>query len=96
MVCSLSTGCVIDEETDYLGHDIEGGKKVKNQQACATLTGTKEGGLFWTYRASDKKCWIKTSKKGKMAQAGLVSGNIECGKLLKNASVLRDLINTCP
>ena len=78
MVCSLSTGCVIDEETDYLGHDIEGGKKVKNQQACATLTGTKEGGLFWTYQASTKKCFIKTTKKGKMEGAGLVSGSIGC------------------
>ena len=93
---------MIDEETDYLGHDIDELKKagkpftVKNQQACATMTGTKEGALFWTYRASDKKCWIKTSKKGKMAQAGLVSGNIECGKLLKNASVLQDLMKTCP
>ena len=80
MVCSLSTGCVIDEETDYLGHDIEGGKKVKNQQACATLTGTIVGGLFWTYRTSDKKCWIKTSKKGKKAHAGLVSGSIGCAQ----------------
>ena len=87
---------MIDEETDYRGHDIGKGVKVKNQQACATMTATKEGGLFWTYRASDKKCWIKTSKKGKMAQAGLVSGNIECGKKMKNASVLQDLMKTCP
>ena len=84
MNCSLSTGCVIDEETDYLGHDIDELKKagkpftVKNQQACATMTGTKEGALFWTYRASDKKCWIKTSKKGKKAHKGLVSGSIGC------------------
>ena len=84
---------MIDEETDYRGQDIKGGKgvKVKNQQACATLTGTKEGGLFWTYRASDKKCWIKNSKKGKRAHKGLVSGNIECGKYLTNASVFQDL-----
>ena len=74
------TGCVIDEETDYLGHDIEGGKKVKNQQACATLTGEKEGASFWTYRDSDKKCWLKSSKAGKKEHTGLVSGNIECGK----------------
>ena len=81
---SFSTGCVIDEETDYLGHDIDELKKagkpftVKNQQACATMTGTKEGALFWTYRASDKKCWIKTSKKGKKPHKGLVSGSIGC------------------
>ena len=75
---SLSTGCVIDEETDYRGHDIGKAVKVKNQQGCATLTGTKEGGLFWTYQASTKKCWVKTSKKGKMEGAGLVSGNVGC------------------
>ena len=95
-------GCVIEKETDYLGNDIEELQKlripygVKNQQACAALTATKEGALFWTYRASDKKCWIKTSKKGKRAHKGLVSGNIECGKCLTNASVFQDLINTCP
>merc|ERR1712212_375218 len=81
---NIECGCVIDEETDYLGHDIDELKKagkpftVKNQQACATMTGTKEGALFWTYRASDKKCWIKTSKKGKKAHKGLVSGSIGC------------------
>ena len=78
MNCSFSTGCVIDEDTDYRGHDINGAKKVKNQEACATLASTKEGGLFWTYRAKDKKCWVKTSKKGKMEGAGLVSGNVGC------------------
>ena len=77
---SLSTGCVIEEETIYYGHDIkgEGNVKVKNQQACATLAATKEGARFWTYRPSDKKCFIKTSKKGKMEGAGLVSGSIGC------------------
>ena len=60
------------------GHYIGKAVKVKNQQACATLTGTKDGGLFWTYQASTKKCFIKTTKKGKMEGAGLVSGNIGC------------------
>ena len=78
MVCSLPTGCVIEEETMYFGHDIQKGVKVKNQQACANLTATKEGALFWTYRASDKKCFLKTSKKGKKALAGRVSGNVGC------------------
>merc|ERR1712212_839205 len=77
-------GCVTDEDTDYLGHDIPEimermePYKVANQQACATLTGEKEGALFWTYRDSDKKCWLKSSKKGKKAHKGLVSGSIGC------------------
>ena len=79
-------GCVTDEDTDYLGHDIPEimermePYKVANQQACATLTGEKEGASFWTYRDSDKKCWLKSSKAGKKEHTGLVSGNIECGK----------------
>ena len=71
---------MIEEKTIYLGHDIkgEGNVKVKNQQACATLAATKEGALFWTYRPSDKKCFLKTSKKGKRAAAGRVSGSVGC------------------
>ena len=87
---SLSTGCVIEEETIYYGHDIkgEGNVKVKNQQACATLAATKKGALFWTYRPLDKKCFIKNSKEGKKPHFKRVSGNIECGKKLKKSFVL--------
>ena len=71
---------MIEEETLYNGHDIkgEGNVKVKNQQACATLAATKKGALFWTYRPSDKKCFIKNSKKGKKPHAGRVSGSVGC------------------
>ena len=62
----------------YFGHDIQKGVKVKDQQACATLAATKEGALFWTFRASDKKCFLKTSKKGKRAAVGRVSGSVGC------------------
>merc|ERR1711974_483267 len=73
-------GCEIEEKTDYLGHDMKGSPhKAESQEACAKLTASKKGGLFWTYRDSDKKCWIKTSKKGKKANKKLVSGNRECG-----------------
>ena len=82
MVCSLSTGCVIEEKVVYWGHDIKGADthnvKVKNQQACATLAATIEGALFWTYRPKDKKCFVKNSKKGKRAHEGRVSGSVGC------------------
>ena len=89
---SLSTGCVIEEKTIYYGHDIkgEGNVKVKNQQACATLAATKEGALFWTYSPLDKKCFIKSLKKGKKPHFERVSGNIECGKKLKKLFILLD------
>ena len=80
MVCIFSAGCEIEEKTDYLGHDMKGSPhKAESQEACAKLTASKKGALFWTYRDSDKKCWIKTSKKGKKANKTLVSGNRECG-----------------
>ena len=71
-------GCVIEKDTAYPGNDIGGGRKVKNQKACAALTGEIEGALFWTYHDKVKKCWIKTSKKGKKAAKGVVSGNNKC------------------
>ena len=84
LVCTLSTGCVIEEKTVYWGHDIKGAGshnvKVKNQQACATLAATIEGALFWTYRPKDKKCFVKNSKEGRRAHAGRVSGSVACGK----------------
>jgi len=73
-------GCEIEEEIDYRAHNMAGSPhKVENQEACAKLTASKEGALFWTYRDSDKKCWIKTSKKGKTPLKTVVSGNRECG-----------------
>ena len=95
-VCAIYefAGCVTDDDTDYLGHDIDEIMErmepytVANQQACATLTGEKEGASFWTYRDSDKKCWLKSSKAGKKEHTGLVSGNIECGKFLTSSLVL--------
>ena len=84
LLCSLSAGCVIEEEIVYWGHDIKGkgshNVKVKNQQACATLAATIEGALFWTYRPKDKKCFVKNSKEGRRAHAGRVSGSVACGK----------------
>merc|ERR1711974_152552 len=44
-------GCEIEEKTDYLGHDMKGSPhKAESQEACAKLTASKKGGLFWTYR----------------------------------------------
>ena len=83
VICSFSAGCVIEEKTAYHGNDIKQGakifKKVEDQKACAKLTAENEKAKFWTYHPSNKKCFIKTSKKGKKPQKTSVSGNRECG-----------------
>ena len=73
------SGCVIEEKTDYNGHDIKMIKKVENHEVCAKLAAANEKAKFWTYQAASKKCWIKTSKKGKRPNKTVVSGNQECG-----------------
>ena len=45
---------------------------------CANKAAENEKAKFWTYHASAKKCWIKTSNAGKKTQEGLVSGNVDC------------------
>ena len=70
---------MIDEKTDYRGHDIKMIKNVENHEACAKLAAANKEAKFWTYQAASKKCWIKTSKKGKMPLKTVVSGNRECG-----------------
>ena len=70
---------MIEEKTDYFGNDIKMTRKVENQEACAKLAAANEKALFWTYRPSTKKCWLKTSKAGKHTRKAFVSGNKECG-----------------
>ena len=74
---------MVEEKIDYEGNDIKQGAKtfkvVENQEACAKLSAENEKAKFWTYQPSSKKCWIKTSKKGKRPNKTVVSGNQECG-----------------
>ena len=73
------SGCVIEEKTDYNGHDIKMIPKVENHEGCAKLAAVNEKAKFWTYQAASKNCFIKTSKKGKKPNKTVVSGNQECG-----------------
>ena len=54
-------------------------------QECANLTkeinGWPAGGQFWTFKASEGRCWVRKSNKGRRVQPGLVSGNRACGGL---------------
>ena len=77
----ISAGCVIQEKTDYIGHDINNFQNVENYFGCAKKAAENQKAKFWTYVASTKECWIKTSNKEKKeASVAHVSGNVECGQ----------------
>ena len=80
----FSAGCVIEEKTGYAGNDIKQGDKpfkedVEDQKACANLAAANKKAKFWTYKTSNKRCFLKTSKAGKKPLKARVSGNRECG-----------------
>ena len=77
---SLSPGCIIEKNIDYRANNKGAMAKVENQEACAKLSFSREGALFWTFQPSTKLCWPKTNKAGRMAMENVVSGNIECGR----------------
>ena len=79
-ISSLLPGCIIHKETDYYRKNIITPKQGETQKDCAILAASTDGALFWSYRASDKLCWVKNSDSGKREQEGVVSGNIECGE----------------
>ena len=78
-------GCLIEDGIDY--HDVKNSrhqdikvKRTANQQACADLSATTVGGLFWTWNKNNKNCIVKSSDSGKKTLGHAVSGNRACGK----------------
>ena len=58
------SGCVIEDQVNYVGHVI-GGESAKatlleNSQACAEHCAAREdeGGRYWTYNKDNRECWI--------------------------------------
>ena len=77
----FTPGCIIEKNTDYRANDIGAMMtRVENQKACAKRSFSRDGALYWTYQPSTKRCWSKTSKAGRMAMVGVVTGSNECGK----------------
>ena len=68
-------------ETDisYWGSDILSKGSIDNQDECAKLCASTDGGLFWTYIVGDKQCYVKGSTEGRTSLAGRISGNVACG-----------------
>ena len=73
------TGCLIENNVAYNSFDIWNGE-VENQQACADLSASTSGGLFWTYQTDSKLCFIKSSDSGRVAMENRVSGHSDCGQ----------------
>ena len=51
-----------------------------SEDHCASLAASTTGGQFWTYKASESRCWVKKTNKGRKSMSGVVSGERACGK----------------
>eukprot|EP00929_Paragymnodinium_shiwhaense_P077322 TRINITY_DN39815_c0_g1_i2.p1 TRINITY_DN39815_c0_g1~~TRINITY_DN39815_c0_g1_i2.p1 ORF type:complete len:301 (-),score=42.04 TRINITY_DN39815_c0_g1_i2:69-971(-) len=93
LVRALSDGCpaghAYEVGVDYYGSDcgcIPGSKNGKGKYvdsidsaaACATLCSSTRQASYFTYRASDGRCWCKTHTAGRRALAGMTSGLAAC------------------
>ena len=87
---SLLSSCIIekginnyDTKEDIL-HQV-----VSSQQACADLCASTPGGHFWTWnRDWNQLCNVKRSSSGRVSDAGVVSGNRQCGSGEAKAAVV--------
>ena len=76
--------CIEEDGIDYNGHDIPGERKTTaNSQECADFAASITGGLYWTFKKSDGKCYVKSSNSGRHPQGHAVSGNRMCGSIGK-------------
>ena len=68
-------GCMIEKNIDYRANNKGARAKVETQEACAKLSFSREGALFWTFQPSTKLCWPKTNKAGTMTMDGALNNN---------------------
>ena len=48
---------------------------------CANLADSHTpSGSYWTYKASEKRCWLKNNNTGRTPDSSVVSGNKACGR----------------
>jgi len=62
---------------DYWGNDIAD-QIVNNENECFSWCESDNDCKVWTYRMSDKHCWLKSSDAGREPGNGLVSGTKSC------------------
>ena len=68
------------------------------KEDCADLaasllspTSNTARGSHWTYKASEKRCWVKNTNNGKTPDPALVSGNKECGRAYPGETIFEIL-----
>ena len=57
--------------------------------ACANLAASvikygqlDKGGLYWSYKASERRCWVKKTNGNPTSVSSIVSGSKDCGTRL--------------
>ena len=87
MFSSLES-CIVEEGIDYrVGEEnIIFRWNDLTKDACANLAASvikhgqlNQGGLYWSYKASEKRCWVKKTNENPNADSSVVSGSKECG-----------------
>merc|ERR1719239_1806864 len=80
------TGCLIEPDKSYAGHDIfRGGMKRQSMKECAVLAlsttpvtyDTKQ--LFWMYQMEEKRCYVMFFRSRTGNIKGHISGSSDCG-----------------
>ena len=59
------------------------------KDTCANLAASvirngqlNQGGLYWSYKASEKRCWVKKTNGNPKSDSSIVSGSKDCGTRL--------------
>jgi len=72
-------GCLKEDNIDYNGNDIPGKSKiVSGVEECINWCGETAACGYWTYRKSDRHCWLKTSDSGRSENTDRISGTKKC------------------
>ena len=63
------------------------------KDACANLAAStikngqlNQGGLYWSYKASEKLCWVRKTNGNPTSDSSIVSGSKDCGTRLPGKS----------
>ena len=78
-----------EHDKDFYGNDLNsdendedyalGAGKRDSVGQCQALCQSRDGCEFFTYKTSNKECWLKTSNSGSGYQSGAISGPKSCG-----------------